>query len=70
MNMRFYVCSAVTPQNNGLVKHCTARLEAEAGYDYHCPICASPMVLEADGPSVSELLARGLEEEKKASPRA
>ena len=74
MSTRFYVCSSTTPKNNGLVKECTTRLELEEGYPmpltYHCPTCAALLVPEDEGPSISELLAKGLAEERKQAERA
>jgi len=65
MNLKFYTCSSTEPRNNGLVKECTIRLELDEGLTHHCPICASLMLPDDDGPSISELLKKGLEEEKK-----
>ena len=65
MNSRFYVCSSNTPRNNGLVKACDARLELEDGLAHNCPICSAEMTPEYVGPSVSDVLRRGLEKEKK-----
>ncbi len=69
MNLQYYICSSSledkTKRNNGLVKKCNTRLELEEGRIFHCPTCGSVLVPEDRGPTVSQLLRKGLEEEKK-----
>tara|TARA_R100000995_G_C3482494_1_gene124854 strand:- start:1072 stop:1296 length:225 start_codon:yes stop_codon:yes gene_type:complete len=69
MSLQYYVCSAdlenKIKKNNGFVDKCDIRLELPEGKLFHCPTCAAELVPEDRGPSVGELLRKGLEEEKK-----
>ena len=69
MSLQYYVCSTdlqnKTNKNNGFVDKCSTRIELQEGLTYHCPTCAAELVPENRGPTVTELLRKGLEEEKK-----
>tara|TARA_B100000900_G_scaffold393711_1_gene390465 strand:- start:359 stop:571 length:213 start_codon:yes stop_codon:yes gene_type:complete len=63
MSRRIYVCSSETARNNGRIKKCNVRLELDEFGTFHCPSCAALLVPEDSGPSVSELLRKGFQEE-------
>ena len=54
-----YKCTSIGPQNNGLLKSCSFEQTFEGGFNYNCPLCASPLEYVCKGKSVSDVLREG-----------
>ncbi len=61
-----YRCTSVGPVNNGLKKQCCFEHVFDEG-DHHCPLCGNLLLRISDGPSVAEILRKGLEAESKGT---
>ena len=57
-------CTSEGPVNNGRLKVCNFEFIFEAGVTPHCPQCGSHMKVVSNGPSITELLRRGMLEER------
>jgi hypothetical protein len=73
-HLRMFYCMSEAEHNNGLVKRCgfSGKFDNSSGFSYNCPTCNTVLSLLPDGPSISDLLQRGLSEEKDRlkSPKA
>ena len=59
-----YRCPSKGPQNNNKMRRCNFEMTFPEG-PHNCPLCCAPLVIVPSGPSVSELLRQGYNEEAK-----
>jgi transcription initiation factor IIE alpha subunit len=58
-----YVCLSSGEVNNGLLPSCNFETFMKEG-SYNCPQCGHVLTLVSDGPSVAEILRKGLADER------
>ena len=67
---QIYRCTKPGPHNNGWLPDCKFQFEFDPEGSYSCPQCGSLLERMPTGPSISELLRRGWEDEQRQKAAA